>query len=81
VVRLNRAVALSHVAGPAEALREVEGLEPALRQYHLFHAARADLLRRLGRREEARAADARALELTGNRAERKLLEERVAPLS
>jgi RNA polymerase sigma factor (sigma-70 family) len=81
VVRLNRAVALSHVAGPAEALREVERLEPALRQYHLFHAARADLLRRLGRAEEARAADARALQLTGNRAERRLLEERVAPLS
>ena len=78
VVRLNRAVAVSYVAGPAEALREVDDLEPALARYHLFHATRADLLRRLGRREEAQRADARALELTGNRAERLLLEGRLS---
>ena len=78
VVRLNRAIALSHGVGPAEALDEVERLEPALRGYHLFHATRAELLRRLGRPEEAREADARALPLTRNPAERRLLEERLA---
>jgi RNA polymerase sigma-70 factor (ECF subfamily) len=78
VVRLNRAIARSPGVGPAEALVEVENLEPALRGYHLFHATRGELLRRLGRAEEARFADARALELTRNPAERRLLEERLA---
>jgi RNA polymerase sigma-70 factor (ECF subfamily) len=78
VVRLNRAVALSYVAGPVEALSEVDELGSALGRYHLYHATRADLLRRLGRPEEARQADARALELTANRAERLLLEERLS---
>lgn len=77
VVRLNRAIAMSHVAGPAEALLEVDGLEPALRQYHLFHATRAELLRQLGRGKEARAADSRALQLTRNPAERRLLQDRL----
>lgn len=80
VVRLNRAIALSHVAGPADALQEVDGLEPALRQYHLFHATRAELLRQLGRGKEARAADSRALQLTHNPAERRLLQERLGSL-
>jgi len=78
VVRLNRTVALSNGVGPAAALTEVDRLEPALRGYHLFHATRAELLRRLGRGEEARAADARALALTRNPAERRLLTERLA---
>ncbi len=78
VVRLNRAVALSNAVGAAEALAEVERLEPGLRGYHLFHATRAELLRRLGRTGEARAADARALALTRNPAERRLLAERLA---
>jgi RNA polymerase sigma-70 factor (ECF subfamily) len=78
VVRLNRAIALSHGVGPAEALEEVEPLEPALRGYHLFHATRAELLRRLGRPAEAHEADDRALALTRNPAERRLLEERLA---
>jgi RNA polymerase sigma-70 factor (ECF subfamily) len=78
VVRLNRAIALSHGVGPAEALADVERLEPELRGYHLFHATRAELLRRLGRPAEAREADRRALALTRNPAERLLLEERLA---
>jgi RNA polymerase sigma factor (sigma-70 family) len=78
VVRLNRAIAVSHAVGAAEALEEVERLEPALRSYHLFHATRAELLRRLDRRAEAREADRRALDLTRNPAERQLLEERLA---
>ncbi len=79
VVALNRAVALAEVAGPARALAEVERLRDALDRYHLFHAARAELLRRLGRVEEARRADGLALARTGNPAERRVLEERLAP--
>jgi len=78
VVRLNRAIALSEGVGPAEALVEVDRLEPALSGYHLFHATRGELLRRLGRPDEARLADELALELTANRGERLLLEERLA---
>jgi predicted RNA polymerase sigma factor len=78
VVRLNRAIALSHVAGPAEALAEVDPLRDALERYHLFHATRAVLLRELGRASEAAAADTVALELATNRAERALIEERLA---
>jgi RNA polymerase sigma-70 factor (ECF subfamily) len=78
VVLLNRAIALSHVAGPAAALAEVETLAPRLGGYHLLHATRAELLRDLGRESEAAAADERALTLTANPAERRLLSERAA---
>jgi RNA polymerase sigma factor (sigma-70 family) len=78
VVRLNRAIALSEGVGPAEALVEVDRLEAALSGYHLFHATRGELLRRLSRPDEARLADERALELTTNPGERLLLEERLA---
>ena len=78
VVRLNRAVALSEVAGAEAALAEVEELP--LGQYHLWHAVRADLLERLGRDDEARAAYDAALALTGNAAERDLLARRRAAL-
>jgi RNA polymerase sigma-70 factor (ECF subfamily) len=77
VVALNRALALAELAGPAAALTEVEPLAVRLDGYHLFHAARAELLRRLGRRDEARDADRRALALTDNPAERRLLEARL----
>jgi RNA polymerase sigma-70 factor (ECF subfamily) len=77
VVALNRALALGELAGPAAALAEVEPLRARLDGYHLFHAARAELLRRLGRHQEARQADRRALQLTENPAERRLLEERL----
>jgi RNA polymerase sigma factor (sigma-70 family) len=75
VTRLHRAVALRHVKGPEAALAELEGLP--LERYPLFHATRADLLRALGRRDEARAADARALSLTANPAQQALLTERL----
>jgi RNA polymerase sigma-70 factor (ECF subfamily) len=78
VIRLNRAIAVRHVAGPARALAEVDELADDLDRYHLFHATRAELLRDLGRPGEARAADRRALELTENPAERALLERRIA---
>ena len=77
VVRLNRAIAVSHVAGPERALKEVDALAGDLDRYHLFHATRAELLRELGRNDEARAADRRALALTENPAERALLQERL----
>jgi RNA polymerase sigma-70 factor, ECF subfamily len=74
VVALNRAVALAEVRGPAAALDAVDPLE--LDGYHLFHATRADLLRRLARHAEAAAAYDNALGLAGNAAERRFLEER-----
>lgn len=76
-VRLNRAVALGRADGAAVALREVDDLEPALAGAHLWHAVRASLLRELGRDDEALAADLRALELTANAAERRLIERRL----
>jgi RNA polymerase sigma-70 factor (ECF subfamily) len=77
-VALNRALALAELAGPAAALVEIQPLAERLAGYHLFHAARGELLRRLGRRDEAHAADRRALALTDNPAERRLLEARLS---
>ncbi|WP_426508478.1 RNA polymerase sigma factor [Dactylosporangium sp. McL0621] len=71
VVELNRAVAVAETDGPDAGLRLVEGLP--LPGYHVFHAVRADLLRRAGRLSEARAAYETAAELTGNTAERDYL--------
>ena len=77
MVRLNRAIALRHLAGPAAALAEVELLAPVLESYHLLHATRAELLRDLDRNGEARSADEVALRLTQNPAERELLRQRL----
>jgi len=77
VVRLNRAIAMQYVAGPAAALEAVDALADALPDYHLFHATRAQLLRALQRDQDARSADARALELVTNPAERALIEHRL----
>lgn len=71
VVALNRAVAVAEVEGPAAALALVEPLP--LEESHLFHAVRADLLRRLGRDDEARAAYDVAIERAGNVIEREFL--------
>jgi RNA polymerase sigma factor (sigma-70 family) len=75
VVALNRAVATSMVFGPAPALEDVERLEyeGALSSYQYLFAIKADLLRQLGRAEDATLADRRALELTANEAERAIL--------
>jgi RNA polymerase sigma-70 factor (ECF subfamily) len=80
VVELNRAVAIAMAHGPEQGLALVEELAAggALDGYHLFHATRADLLRRLGRDAEAAAAYRQALELTGNPAERSFLARRLA---
>jgi RNA polymerase sigma-70 factor, ECF subfamily len=71
VVALNRCVAVAEVHGPARALELADQLD--LDGYHLFHSTRADLLRRLGRRRDARAAYDAAISRTANRAERSFL--------
>lgn len=79
VVELNRAVAVAMAEGPAAGLALVDAIlaEGDLARYHLAHAARADLCRRLGRTTEARAAYERALSLTEQEAERRYLERRL----
>ena len=72
IVALNRAVAVAEVEGPDAGLTLVDGLD--LGEYHLFHAIRADLLRRLGRSDEAALAYEAALALTENTAERDFLQ-------
>jgi RNA polymerase sigma-70 factor (ECF subfamily) len=69
IVALNRAVAVAELDGPEVALGLVDRLEDDLADYHAYHAARADLLRRLGRSGASRAAYDRAIELAGNTAE------------
>jgi RNA polymerase sigma factor (sigma-70 family) len=78
VVELNRAVAVGMASGPAAALALVEPLrhDAALQRYHLLPSVRGDLLRKLGRHEEARAEFERAATITRNQRERKLLLER-----
>ena len=78
VVALNRAVALAEVAGPLAALETVDALP--LDDYHLYHATRADLLRRLGRPAEATAAYDQAIARAENAAERAFLVTRRATL-
>jgi RNA polymerase sigma-70 factor (ECF subfamily) len=77
VVALNRCVALAEAEGPAAALRQLDAMDaigqPGLDSYHLFHAARADLLRRLGRPAEAASAYSAAIERAGNETERSFL--------
>jgi RNA polymerase sigma-70 factor (ECF subfamily) len=77
VVRLNRAIAVWRVNGAEAALRDLDALSAELDGYHLFHAARGEMLHDLGRAEQARAAQLRALSLTQNTAERALLERRL----
>ena len=80
IIELNRAVAVGMAEGPEAALVIVDGLahEPALKTYHLLGSVRGDLLQKLGRFEEARAAFEAAAELAGNRREQDLLKRRAA---
>jgi RNA polymerase sigma-70 factor (ECF subfamily) len=78
VVELNRAVAIALAGDLPGGLARIDTLGEALDRYHYFHAARADLLRRLGAYEPAAQAYERALELAGNAAERAFLERRLA---
>jgi RNA polymerase sigma-70 factor (ECF subfamily) len=76
VVRLNRAVAIAEAGDPAAALAIVDGLD--LPGYQYWHSTRAELLRRLGRAAEARAAYREALALARTVPERRFLEHRIA---
>ncbi len=79
VVALNHAVAVAMAVSPEAGLRGLDesGLGEALDEYHLYHAARADLLRRSGRKVEAAEAYAQALGLTSNAVERQYLRRRM----
>jgi RNA polymerase sigma-70 factor, ECF subfamily len=78
VVELNRAVAIAEIDGPEAALALVDQL--ALSNYRYFHSTRANLLRRLGRNDEARNEYSLALELTPTESERQFLAERIEEL-
>jgi RNA polymerase sigma-70 factor (ECF subfamily) len=82
VVELNRAAAVSMTDGPQAGLALADRLagDEALASSHLLHAARADMLARLGRGDEAATAYRRAIELAANDAERRLLEHKLAAL-
>jgi len=82
VIELNRAAAIAMRDGPEHGLRLIDAIlaRGELREYHLIHAARADLLRRLGRKPEARDAYAHALALTVEEPERRLIERRLQEL-
>ena len=75
IVALNRAIAVAEVEGPDAALAVLDGLD--LENYHLYYAVRADLLRRLGRAEEAAAAYEAAIARTNNASEREFLQQRL----
>jgi RNA polymerase sigma-70 factor (ECF subfamily) len=78
VIELNRAVAVAMADGPARGLPLVDALAGELEGYHLFHSTRADLLRRLDRRDESAAAYRRALVLATNPSQRAFLGRRLA---
>ena len=77
VIRLNRALAVWRVAGAQVALRELDQLAAELDGYHIYHAARGELLSEMGRDEQARAARIQAHDLTHNQAERALLRQQL----
>ena len=83
VVELNRAVAVAMADGPAEGLEIMERPEVAgpLQDYRWFHSAKADLLRRLERWDEAAQAYRAALDMAANASERKFLERRLAEVA
>jgi RNA polymerase sigma-70 factor (ECF subfamily) len=69
IIALNRAIAVAELDGPQVALAAIDRLDHELAGYHAYHATRADLLRRLGRSQESRAAYDKAIDLAGNTAE------------
>ena len=82
-IALNHAVAIAMSEGPEQGLILLDKIcaSGALGSYYLYHAARADLLRRLGRKEEAIAAYREALSLTANAVERRYLQRRINELA
>jgi len=81
VVALNRAIAVAEVDGPDAALARIDAIALDLDTYHLMHAARGTMLRRLGRREQARAAFERAAELAVTDADRRFLGRQIEQLA
>ena len=83
IISLNRAVAIAMAEGPRPALEIIDALAAGhgLEDYHLLHAARADLLRRMGKREDAATSYERALALVANESERRFLERRLREVS
>jgi RNA polymerase sigma-70 factor (ECF subfamily) len=81
VVSLNRAVAIAMVDGPSAGLALMDALAPVLDDYHLLHAARADLLRRLGVSRDAAKSYERAIALATNESERRFLAKRLSQLT
>ena len=80
VVALNRAIAVAEIEGPGAALTMLDAIAPDLDDYHLLHAARGTILRRLGRRKDARAAFERAAQLAGTEADRRFLAQQIEVL-
>jgi RNA polymerase sigma-70 factor (ECF subfamily) len=81
VIALNQAVAIAMWQGPAAGLPRIDALKSELADYHLWHAARADLLRRLDRKKEAATAYRAALACVGSAPERRFLERRLAEVT
>ncbi len=81
VVGLNRAIAVAEIEGPEVALATLDTIAPGLDTYHLLHAARGTMLRRLGRREDARAAFERAAALAVTDADRRFLAHQIEELA
>jgi RNA polymerase sigma-70 factor (ECF subfamily) len=80
VVALNRAIAVAEVEGPGPALVMIDAIATDLENYHLLHAARGTVLRRLGSREGARAAFERAAQLAATEADRRFLAQQIEVL-
>jgi RNA polymerase sigma-70 factor (ECF subfamily) len=81
VVALNRAIAIGEIEGPGAALDALDAIAPDLDTYHLMHAARGSALRRLGRREAARAAYVRAADLAATETDRRFLAQQIEELA
>ena len=81
VVALNRAIAIAEIAGPGAALTTLDAIAPDLDGYHLMHAARGTMLRRLGRRDAAQAAFARAAHLAATEPDRRFLAQQLQELA
>jgi RNA polymerase sigma-70 factor (ECF subfamily) len=81
VVALNRAVAVAEIEGPAAALTTLDAIATDLGDYHLLHAARGTMLRRLGRRDDAQAAFERAAQLAATEADRRFLAHQIEEVS
>lgn len=81
VVALNRAIAVAEVEGPRAALAKIDAVAPDLESYHLMHAARGTMLRRLGDRVAARVAFERPAALAGLDADRRFLAQQVEELT